>query len=481
MLAYEELKGSTGRQIRFRPQRYDARLLFPSLAPRVSVRSHAYRLHDISLGGLAALSKQTHDDHLEVGETVDLSIQQSGLPIFESTARVCRSESTVFGSKVAFNFVDRFIEFDKLLTRNTQAQIAARSPLFVSETSQLVPQEYRAFCADVLKLLRAYRSVLEANSSVAFDFKHDLNQVEAFESCEPRLLQQWRSLWRTGNELTHAMVNDREVREATKEFTEMVLTPEMRLGAIWDRSYAKPLGYPGDFEIMNQVYDWERRGHNAYEMLMHRVGLEVAECIRTRMEVVRSHIADVVHARGRERPARITSLGSGPAREVEAFLSSHTGSGHRAEFLLIDQEMQALQYAHETTYPYVLNSDGRIRVQGLNISFTDILRGSQNMIGLQQQDLVYSVGLLDYLTAHRAKALVKRLYDLLSPGGLLIIGNMNECSLSNFWPMEFIADWSLQYRTEADMVEWAEGLGASAAWTETERTGRVRILFVRKP
>src|ERR1700747_2407319 len=101
MLAYEELKGSTGRQIRFRPQRYDARLLFPQLAPRVSVRSNAYRLHDISLGGLAALSKHSHDDNLEVGETVELSIQQSGLPIFESAARVCRSESTVFGSKVA--------------------------------------------------------------------------------------------------------------------------------------------------------------------------------------------------------------------------------------------------------------------------------------------------------------------------------------------------------------------------------------------
>jgi extracellular factor (EF) 3-hydroxypalmitic acid methyl ester biosynthesis protein len=481
MLAYEDLKGSTGRQVRFRPQRYDARRLFPHLAPRVRVRSNAYRLHDISLGGLAALSKHSQDDHLETGETVALSIQQSGLPIFESTARVCRTENTVFGSKVAFNFVDRFVEFDKLLTRNTQAQIAARSPLFVSETSQLVPQEYRAFCADALKLLRAYRAVLESNELVAREFKHGLDQGEAFETCEPRLLQQWRSLWRTGNDLTLAMVNERDVREATKEFTEMVLTPELRLGAIWNRSYSKPLGYPGDFEIMNQVYDWQRIGNTAYEMLMHRVGLEVAECIRTRMEVVRTHIADVVHAKGHERPARITSLGSGPAREVEAFLSSHTGSGYRAEFSLIDQEMDALQYAHESTYPYVLNADGRIKVQGLNISFTDILRGTQGLAGLPPQDLVYSVGLLDYLTAHRAKALVKRLYDLLSPGGLLVIGNMNDCSLSNFWPMEFIADWSLQYRNNDDMMSWADGLNAAAAWTETERTGRVRMLTVRKP
>ncbi|MEJ0043374.1 MAG: hypothetical protein WDM81_14660 [Rhizomicrobium sp.] len=82
---------------------------------------------------------------------------------------------------------------------------------------------------------------------------------------------------------------------------------------------------------MNQVYDWERVGGDAYEMLMHRIGLEVAECIRTRMEVVRTHIADVVRERGHDRPARITSLGSGPAREVEAYLASHGSSGLRAD------------------------------------------------------------------------------------------------------------------------------------------------------
>jgi len=213
---------------------------------------------------------------------------------------------------------------------------------------------------------------------------------------------------------------------------------------------------------------------------MHRVGLEVAECIRTRMEVVRTHIADTVREKGHDRTARITSLGSGPAREVEGYLGSHSAGGNRAEFTLIDQEEVALLYAHEATYPAVLASDGRLKVQGLNISFTDILRGSEALQGLPPQDLVYSVGLLDYLAHHRAKALVKQLYDLLTPGGLLIIGNMNECPLSNYWPMEFISDWTLHYRTDAQMLDWAQGLHGAQAWTETERTGRVRMLFVRK-
>ncbi|HEY0105096.1 MAG TPA: PilZ domain-containing protein, partial [Rhizomicrobium sp.] len=439
-----------------------------------------YRLHDISLGGLAALSKHSHDEVPQVGETVTLSIQQSGLPIFESRARVCRAENTVFGSKIAFQFVDHAVAFDKLLTRNTQAQIAARSPAFAAEGAQLVPLEYRAFCADVLKLLRSYRQVLDANQAVATEFGQGLDQMEAFETCEPRLIQQWRSLWRTGNDLTLAMIDDRDRREAAKEYTELVLTPELRKGAIWDRSYAKPLGYPGDFEVMNQVYDWQRLGADAYAMLMHRVGLEVAECIATRMEVVRSHIADVVRERGHDRPARITSLGSGPAREIEGYLASHAAGGNRVAFSLIDQEQAALLYAHEATYPYVMAGEGRISVEGLNISFTDILRGTEGLAGLPPQDLVYSVGLLDYLTDHRAKALVKRLYDLLMPGGLLIIGNMNECPLSNYWPMEYLADWTLQYRDDACMMAWTDGLNAARAWTEIERTGRVRMLFVRK-
>jgi hypothetical protein len=259
------------------------------------------------------------------------------------------------------------------------------------------------------------------------------------------------------------------------------VTPELRLGAIWDRSYAKPLGYPGDFEVMNQVYDWQRLGSNVYRMLMHRLGLEVAECIKTRMEVVRGQIARVVQEKGAARAARILSLGSGPAREIELFLSGGDLKGRRAEFTLIDQEQAALKYAVEKTFPHVLNSNGQARVQCLNLSFTDILRGTGNLASLPPQDMIYSVGLIDYLADRRAQSLVRRLYDTLASGGMMIIGNMNDTALSNLWPMEFITDWSLYYRSDADMLAWAQPLNPAMAWTETEPTERVRLLFVVKP
>jgi hypothetical protein len=481
MLAYEELKGSTGKEIWYRPPRIYARELFPSRLPRVRVGSSSYQLHDISLGGLSALSRGSTESALAAGEVVPLTIQQSGLPIFEAQARVARVETTHFGAKVAFTFVDAFIEFDKLLNRNIQAQIAAQPLLISAETHQLVPKEYRVLCSDTLKFLRSYRSLLNHNVGATHGVKHTLDANSAYEACVGRMTEHWRLLWRTGNDIVREILGHREMREATKEFTELVLTPELRQGAIWDRSYVKPLGYPGDFVVMNHVYSGERVGSDVYGMLLHQLGLDVGEFVATRMQVVRGHIDNVVRERGQGRAAKILSLGCGSAREVELFLANRRATGKRADFTLIDQEQGALRYAYEQTYPYVMGSKGQFSVQCLHLSFTDILRGANGMSMLPPQDLIYSVGLTDYLTDRRAKSLVQRLYGALSPGGLLIVGNMNDTPLSSLWPIDFIADWTLEYRNEAQLMAWVDGLHVKNAWTETETTDRVRILFARKP
>jgi hypothetical protein len=94
MLAYEELKGSSGKDIWFRTPRYEARKLFPQSPPRVRMRSGTHQLQNISLGGVAVTCNQAADDIPDVGEIVPLKIQQSGFSIFESDAKVCRREDT---------------------------------------------------------------------------------------------------------------------------------------------------------------------------------------------------------------------------------------------------------------------------------------------------------------------------------------------------------------------------------------------------
>ncbi len=480
MLAYEELKGSYGREVRVRAPRYDARKLFPNFAPQVWIGSSSFKLHNISLGGLAVVCNHSTSEIPEVGDIVPLSIQQSGHLIFEANAKTVRRESTVFGSKIAFSLVNSFIELDKLLSRNVQARIAAQSHATHADADRLVPQEYRALCADFLKVLRSYRDLLQEGQTLARSFGRDFDDDSAYDACEPRLLQNWRSLWRAGNDLVRSVMPDQASRDAVKQFTEMVITPEMRQAAFVDRSYAKPLGYPGDFEVMNMVYTWERRGANVYGQLLHRVGLDVGECIRTRMEAVLKTIETVTADRGNHRAARVLSLGSGPAREVELYLSKTGLQGRHVEFTLVDPEQAALNHALEKTWPHVLNSGGHAAVHCLHLSFLDMLRSGGTLQNLPPQDLIYSLGLLDYLADRRVHNIIQRLYGMLAPGGTMIVGNMNETPLSALWPMEFISDWSLYYRTDAEMLGWTEGLNPAKAWTETDSTGRVRLLHVQK-
>ena len=107
---------------------------------------------------------------------------------------------------------------------------------------------------------------------------------------------------------------------------------------------------------MNQVYDWQP-GDSVYSELMHRLGLEVAECIKTRMEVVHEQIVTAMGTR-RRTATRIISLGSGPAREIELALAGARNTDGQVEFTLIDQETEALRYACEKTYPSICACKG---------------------------------------------------------------------------------------------------------------------------
>ena len=72
------------------------------------------------------------------------------------------------------------------------------------------------------------------------------------------------------------------------------------------------------------------------------------------------------------------------------------------------------------------------------------------------------------------------MYERLAPGGLLVIGNM-KAGTDMIWPLEFVEDWSLNYRTPEEMRALAAPLGAAAVELRTESTGYDHFLTIRKP
>jgi extracellular factor (EF) 3-hydroxypalmitic acid methyl ester biosynthesis protein len=473
---YEELTGARGREMFYRAERFKAAHLFKRGAPALNLEADPFILHDISLTGLGAMTTHGANYVRGVGQPVAVQLKVNEEALFEARGEIVRTESIPRGTKVGVRFLDHSVDMARVVTRyqklKTQADL---DELAVADAP--VGLAYRQLCADMLHLLRTYRATLDSFEATNPDAG---TANEMLAACVERVLPRWRELWERGNELvTTTMDPSGPAWRAAKRYTELLLTPDFLAGASWRRAYQKPLGYPGDFELMNIVYDWKLEGERLSDKLIHRIGLDFGECIATRMIMMRQTIAEVVSSAGSS-PTRITSLGCGSAREVIDYLKA-PALPRKLEVTLIDQDHRALSQAYERSLPEVMRHRAQATVSCLHASFSQLLAAGELVGKLPAQDMIYSVGLIDYLTARRAKALIKSLYEHLVPGGRLVVGNMRSGQRSTLWPLEFITDWTLIYRDETEMLDLGAELPGATLSVDQNSTGNVCVLTVRKP
>jgi hypothetical protein len=480
MRTYEQLSGAKGKKIYYRAERFPAGPLFGKLRPFVEIGGEKFDVQDVSMTGLALLAPINRLPANRVGETVDYRMRVGNMVLHEGTAKVSRVHRRPSNVVIGLGLTKDYLDVAHLVTKQQDLLVRHELQKFTRPSDNIDPA-YKLVVADVLDMLRRYSGFLAQQRRVLNGVKpvDEDDAAEILGLCEEHMIPEWRTLWRRANDLVVPLIDDPEALRSVKLYTERLLTPEFMPGSIWRRAYEKPLGYPGDYLLMDQVYSWKYEGDTLREKLVHRLGLDVAECIATRMVMVQQTIAEIVNQSANGSPVRVTSLGSGPAQEVRNYLGGQPLPG-AVEFTLIDQEKAALALAYDKVYPLTVPHSGDAKVSCLQVSFMEMLKGEGAFDLLAPQDLIYSVGLVDYLAPQRAQQLVGTLYRRLKPGGSLVIGNMKETREGNFWPMEVICDWSLNYRDEAQMLAMADGLDVAHVEVRTEPTGRVHMLYLRK-
>lgn len=472
---YDELRGGQRPDPVFRIEAVDARSIFPRIAPTLRADDTPLRLTAIAPDRLVATADRQTAWDAEPGTIVELDLRLAEKNLFRGPAVVGAIERTPFSTLATFTLIDALIDLAACAAGHEAEAVEAE----ITEglrSQTLVSEEYRRHAADLLQWLRRYRTVLDQ-----VERSHDAATADrVLALCEERILPEWRQRWLEGNALVRDTASDPDVFRATKRFTELVVSPEFAAGPLWKRTWEKPLGYPGDYEVMNQIYQWRLIGETRFAKLMHRLGLDCLECVASRMTLVQQAINRAVNQRADNKLVRITNLGCGTAQEVHNFVLADRPHPP-VHFTLIDQDTQPLSFIQNRTLPEIIRSKRPIGIDCWHLSFLDIVEGKAAFQNLPPQDLVYSVGLLDYLSEKRARGLVKSLYDKVAPGGTLMVANLRDAPLSGFWPAEFICDWSMVYRGEAEMLALAEGIDASGVDLRTDETGLVYLLAIEKP
>jgi len=482
---YSELQGAFGREALYRPKRYRAKdLLSPLANPRLRVGESDYPLVDISTNGAALLLASDGEAGWSAGDELDAGLVVHGHELQRLRARVVRWEPSARGLRVGLSLTNGFIDLDAVRRLDAHKHLDHQLATGPLARGALVPAEFRAAVSEAVHLVQYYRRCLEPHEAEARARGEEAVR-ELAQKTHSGLGSIYAELRERASEAALGFLGDAKVMQAAKLYTETVLTPLLLSSPMIERAYRKPLGYPGDYQVMLYYYANEFEGGSAFAKVFHKLFVEhpLSAGVCTRKDYVVGWMERElarVRATSKEVDFAVTSLGCGPAKEVSDFADTRSPWEGRIRWRLIDQEERTLQVAYEGAQRSLASCGSQGSIECLNLAFGQLLKNPALLERGGAQHFIYSTGLFDYLPVRTAQQLIAALYSCLAPGGRMLIGSAKGPNRYFFCP-EFVLDWSLIYRSRDEMLALTQGLPPDAhVEVELEPGGAYWFLQIRK-
>ncbi len=352
-------------------------------------------------------------------------------------------------------------------------------PLVLAQRERVNPT-FRDYVADLLYDLSVYKK-----------FFDEQDRVLARESPQVAAAAQVVLLSRAGGEFFKfldkklgelaALVKDFSPEEHERHgyYFRRALWPYIMGAAFMQRTNLKPRGYAGDAVMMDMLYDNKFVGRYAFNKLLHKHPVEhaAAQAVRNRRVLVPKMMRELLATSDR-RPFNILSVACGPARELEDFFQSDEDCD-RLHLTLLDQDDEALAAARMMVDVMGQRRQRPLNVKWVNDSVRTLLRTRDLAAKVGRFDFIYTMGMFDYLTPPVARALMGKLYDLLQPGGAMVVGNYHASNPSRYY-MAYWLDWILYYRTEAEMLELTAPLAGAKTTITFDDSGAQMFLKVER-
>ncbi|MGE0872645.1 MAG: hypothetical protein AB7P03_29085 [Kofleriaceae bacterium] len=440
---------------------------------------------DVSMHGLS-VAVRTNDGQpraLLVGDRLlDVRVTCEAGPLYDGKALVRRITPREEDLVIGLELDQGGLDLGRLYRSGARREFARRWESVV-ERSRFpgVRAEFKAWVADLRSILASAHSFLaEEERALASEDRRVRTDTEA---------EYLTVLGRDVIELIEAAKRDLAqlvVGFSEAEHLEHRAYCRLHLGQFLTqspflrRALEKPLGYAGDYEMMNMLYRDPAEGETLFGRALNLCFTQeqAAQANKNRISFIGKLIREAIEAHPGRR-VRIASLGCGPAREIEALLDQSPELGPRLEVALIDQEDRAIAHCERVLAPQAAATGARL------LFIRERLRAMLNQDSLAkalgERELIYSAGLFDYLDARWFSRIAAMLYAALTPHGQLAIGNVATHNPSR-WIMEYFSEWFLIHRSREQLVELVGQLAPAPArvWVDAEPTGVNLFLMLRR-
>jgi hypothetical protein len=402
-----------------------------------------FRIINYSLYGLAIASK---DDFKNTEYLDEVKLFNNDILIGEYSFQVRRREQTESGFAVGLEVTNSTIPCESIQSFKHLNSIIVNLQEH-EKRNKVLPPDFKVLIFDLCTNLSSYEEHCRSVEQGKYISRNEKDAAyDMIVNFLGRRIHSDIAFVTTNLVGALGEITENKTKRAFEFFREK-LGPFIFQSPFTHRSFSKPRGYAGDFEMMNQIYRNDSFANSLFGACMENAVQRFAEptAVRNRSLFLQNKIIALVEKENKQ--YNILSVASGPAEEVRLAIEKLDQEKlNMITFNMLDQDEEALKYAQKNIREKANELGKKININLINKGIKEILTYGLN----QHFDLIYSAGLFDYFTDPVASKACKSLSSHLNSKGTLIIGNFNAIS-TNWFGMLALFDWSLILRTEADL------------------------------
>ncbi len=403
---------------------------------------------------------------VQVSEVLnELTIRSGDRSIYKDQAVVVSLLNTGLMAVVSVALIGEWSDLN--VTQGNLRQVGIEAARFVEdwearfrvrERYQVAISEFRAFLSETARWI----DQADMSDSLPKGADGRLTDDVFWTMAEPLMRKGKQFLVRLEEE---ASAIDPESALLHRSYAQSALHPLVLRAPFVYRTFAKPLGYAGDYEMVNQLLGDPRQGGSTYIQLVNATFLRaaVAQAHRNRIDMLVTYLQRAAELSQREeREIRILNIGCGPAVELQRLLATGTDVS-RLAFTLVDFSKETLDYTRSKVETAKTLNNAAVAVDYVQESVHDLLRRAarqQTAVGDAGFDFIYCAGLFDYLSDKVCTRLIRYFLSRAHPGANMLLTNVHANNPERYG-MEHLLEWHLIYRDEAQMLAVMSEVGSA--------------------
>ncbi|MCM8763241.1 MAG: PilZ domain-containing protein [Candidatus Omnitrophica bacterium] len=245
-------------------------------------------------------------------------------------------------------------------------------------------------------------------------------------------------------------------------------------------AYDRPRGYPGDFELFEIIYKNKPLAGNksiGYYCDKYFLNSDYAMAARARKNRMKNILQDLLENSNLS-TIKLLNIACGPSREIRELFSDKLLLSEISEkkviFTGLDNDKDALEFSKSA----LDNLPPNIKTRFLHENVLDIFRDPKYYDLIGKQDIIYILGLTEYLPERIFRKLLNFLFQLLNDKGMLVVTYKDKDITFPSLAPEWFCDWNFIKRGKEDLIDAAKELGTDKYSLKIEREGTGTIFFL---